>query len=63
MSGHPTPLKPCPTEWKHGYRTRGEALKGFHIAEYTRFHRPYLCCCGKWHITSHPRPGRVMAVG
>jgi len=58
MSDNPTPLKSCPTPWKNAYRTRGEALKGFHVAEYTRFHRPYLCCCGKWHMTSHPRVPR-----
>jgi hypothetical protein len=51
-----TPLRACPTPHKHAYRSEGEALAGFHVASYTRFHRPYRCCCGRWHITSHPRP-------
>ena len=50
-----TPVKPCPTPWKLAYRSRGEALRGFVVAAYTRFHQPYRCCCGKWHMTSHPR--------
>ena len=62
MSDHPTPLKRCPTPWKHDYGTRGEALRGFIVAEYTRFHRPYRCCCGRWHVTSHPKPN-VTTVG
>ena len=48
-----TPLLPCPTPHKHGYATRGEALAGFAIGPDTRPHRPYRCCCGRWHITSH----------
>jgi hypothetical protein len=55
-----TPIKPCPTPDKHAYRTRGEALAGFRVGSQTGKHHPYLCRCGRWHMTSNivwPREG------
>ena len=47
-----TPLRPCPTPWKrafdepgvHGYLRSPHALCDVPM-------KPYLCRCGKWHIT------------
>jgi hypothetical protein len=50
-----TPLKKCPTPEKHAYSSPGDALAKFVVAPYTRPHHPYLCCCGKYHMTSKPK--------
>jgi len=54
VSADPSPLRPCPTPRKRGYRSPGEALAGVPVNASTRCHRPYLCRCGRWHITSMP---------
>jgi hypothetical protein len=55
MTDHPTPLKPCPTPDKWRYRSAGEAMAGVPFNKATKPHHPYRCCCGWYHITSHPR--------
>lgn len=52
MTPAPTPLRPCPTPDKLAYPTRGAALAGFWIGSQTGNHHPYLCRCGRWHVTS-----------
>jgi len=47
-----TPLQPCPTPHKRAYGTRGEALAGFVTMRAVAAHLPYLCRCGRWHITT-----------
>lgn len=45
--------QPCPTPHKVGYHRKAGALLA--ADKITRYHRaviPYLCPCGRWHLTS-----------
>lgn len=46
----------CPTPWKLGYKTRGEArvtARGHFSQPNKRGQvKPYLCPCGSWHLSS-----------
>jgi hypothetical protein len=51
-----TPIKPCPTPTKRRYRNAVEALQDVPYGPDTRYPiSAYLCCCGSYHFTSHPR--------